>query len=240
MSDDVQQPDEGEGRVEGETLHAFNDPPLALYGKLSKVQIAMDKVVKNGDGEGYNYARAEDVLMQVRDSMNAVGLLVLPAATGVQRRSEETITTVALHYKLVDSESGESETLEWRGSGEDRGEKGLYQAYTGGLKYFLLDLFLLPTFDDPEKLAGESTERPPLQVVGGGLGDIERAALVAALDANGIAEGDQNIAFEWSATLTSTDYQRWLDMLTTGESTEVAAGTIVATAKTWKQEAAAA
>jgi hypothetical protein len=132
--------------------------------------------------------------------------------------------------------------LEWRGSGQDEGEKGLYQAYTGGLKYFLLDLFLLPTFDDPEKRAEkpEPARVEPLQAVPNTLGDIERTALIAALDAHGVAEGDQNVVFEWSAQLTFTDYTNWLGLLTDGKSAEIAAATIVKAAVEWQTERAAA
>lgn len=40
----------------------------------------------------------------------------------------------------------------WVGVGADiGGDKGIYKAYTGGLKYALLSLFLIPTTDDPER-----------------------------------------------------------------------------------------
>jgi hypothetical protein len=50
----------------------------------------------------------------------------------------------------VDSESGERHDCEWAGQGDDGADKGVYKAYTGALKYFLMKTFLIPTGDDPE------------------------------------------------------------------------------------------
>ena len=36
------------------------------------------------------------------------------------------------------------------GAGDDGADKGLYKAYTGAVKYFLMKTFLIPTGDDPE------------------------------------------------------------------------------------------
>ena len=46
---------------------------------------------------------------------------------------------------------------EWAGSGDDPADKGLYSAYTGAVKYFLMKAFLIPTGDDPE--ADEGTDK---------------------------------------------------------------------------------
>jgi hypothetical protein len=55
-------------------------------------------------------------------------------------------------YKFMDAE-GKSDCIEgtWFGSGSDTGDKGLYKAITGGIKYVLNTNFLIPTGDDPEK-----------------------------------------------------------------------------------------
>jgi len=36
------------------------------------------------------------------------------------------------------------------GQGADKGDKGVYKAITGAKKYFIANLFLIPTDDDPE------------------------------------------------------------------------------------------
>ena len=53
--------------------------------------------------------------------------------------------------KMVDAQSGESLSSTIIGSGQDKGDKGPYKAYTGAQKYFLMKTFMIPTGDDPEK-----------------------------------------------------------------------------------------
>jgi hypothetical protein len=45
------------------------------------------------------------------------------------------------------------------GEGQDAGDKAVYKAMTGALKYCLLKTFLIPTGDDPER--DETPAKPP-------------------------------------------------------------------------------
>lgn len=56
-----------------------------------------------------------------------------------------------LEFYLIDVETGFFETTEITGEGIDKGDKAGYKAYTGALKYFLADKFMVATGDDPEK-----------------------------------------------------------------------------------------
>lgn len=56
-----------------------------------------------------------------------------------------------LEFSLIDVETGFYETTVITGEGIDKGDKGGYKAYTGALKYYLADTFLVATGDDPEK-----------------------------------------------------------------------------------------
>lgn len=56
-----------------------------------------------------------------------------------------------LRFKLSDIDTGYFEESEITGEGIDKGDKGGYKAYTGALKYYLADTFLVATGDDPEK-----------------------------------------------------------------------------------------
>lgn len=47
--------------------------------------------------------------------------------------------------------SGETETASVYGDALDRGDKALYKAYTGAIKYFLANTFMVATGDDPER-----------------------------------------------------------------------------------------
>lgn len=56
-----------------------------------------------------------------------------------------------LEFSLIDVETGFFETTVITGEGIDKGDKAGYKAYTGALKYFLADTFMVATGDDPEK-----------------------------------------------------------------------------------------
>lgn len=56
-----------------------------------------------------------------------------------------------LEFSLFDCETGFFETTVITGEGIDKGDKAGYKAYTGALKYYLADTFMVATGDDPEK-----------------------------------------------------------------------------------------
>ena len=56
-----------------------------------------------------------------------------------------------LEISLIDCDTGFYETTVITGEGIDKGDKAGYKAYTGALKYYLANTFLVATGDDPEK-----------------------------------------------------------------------------------------
>ncbi len=61
-----------------------------------------------------------------------------------------------LEFSLIDIETGFYETTVITGEGIDKGDKAGYKAYTGALKYFLANTFMVATGDDPEKESPDS------------------------------------------------------------------------------------
>ena len=55
-----------------------------------------------------------------------------------------------LEFTLIDVETGFFETTVITGEGMDKGDKAGYKAYTGAVKYYLADTFLVATGDDAE------------------------------------------------------------------------------------------
>lgn len=53
-------------------------------------------------------------------------------------------------FKLTDTETGYSETTACVGEGFDKGDKAVYKAHTGALKYFFANSFLVATGDEAE------------------------------------------------------------------------------------------
>lgn len=56
-----------------------------------------------------------------------------------------------IEFTLFDAETGFYETTTITGEGIDKGDKAGYKAYTGALKYYLADTFMVATDDDPEQ-----------------------------------------------------------------------------------------
>ena len=56
-----------------------------------------------------------------------------------------------LVFSLIDIDTGFYEETVITGEGIDKGDKAGYKAYTGALKYYLADTFLVATGDDPEQ-----------------------------------------------------------------------------------------
>lgn len=55
-----------------------------------------------------------------------------------------------IEFSLIDVETGFSEETTITGEGIDKGDKAGYKAYTGALKYYLANTFMVATGDDPE------------------------------------------------------------------------------------------
>lgn len=130
-----------------------------LRHKLHRITSEVSSIAKAGKNEkqDYSYVKAEDVVRTVREKFVEHGVLMLTEAHSIEHFTDtggkQFVTKVGLQIKLVNVEDAD-DTLdfEWIGAGADiGGEKGLYKAYTGGIKYFLLNLFMVPTGDDPER-----------------------------------------------------------------------------------------
>ena len=67
--------------------------------------------------------------------------------------------------RLTDPETGDCREYQFEGTGADNGDKALYKAYTGGLKFFLADQYLVAEGNDPEldedPPTNEKTTEPP-------------------------------------------------------------------------------
>lgn len=60
-----------------------------------------------------------------------------------------------LEFTLFDIDTGFFEKTNITGEGIDKGDKAGYKAYTGALKYYLANTFMVATGDDPEKESPE-------------------------------------------------------------------------------------
>lgn len=135
-------------------------PTGKIAAKLAKVMAELARVPKNGrnDFHKYDYATAADVFGIVRTALGDAGVAFHSTVDRVEHSEPDNkgniLTTVQGTATYTD-ESGESFTGSWAGVGQDKGDKGIYKAITGGLKYALMGTLLLDTGDDPEATDGD-------------------------------------------------------------------------------------
>src|SRR4051812_47265502 len=131
----------------------MTDAKSSLYTKLAEVMGEVVSVDKDGrnDFHRYDYASAEQVMRSLRGPLLRRNVVLIPSVVDITEREfltpkgkTSTLTTVRVKFTFVDGDSGESHECEWAGAGDDPADKGLYKAYTGAIKTFLRETFLLP------------------------------------------------------------------------------------------------
>lgn len=138
-----------------------------LFQKLAEVVTAIDHVEKMGENkfQNYKYVKAADIARAVRVELSKRNVYLvsdvvemrnytIPAKEGVMQAVD-----VRMKFQFVDGDSvnGDSVLLHAWGTGTDKGDKAVYKAMTGALKYGLRNAFLIPDESDPE--ADSSVDR---------------------------------------------------------------------------------
>lgn len=125
-----------------------------LFAKLAEVMGEVGRVEKRGRNPhfNYDYVTEADLVEAVRSKLAERGVALIPSIEDITERQggQGIITTAKVTFTFVDGETGAMFRSTWAGQGEDKSDKGLYKAYTGALKYFLMKGFLIATGDDPE------------------------------------------------------------------------------------------
>lgn len=145
-------------------------PPPNLVGKLAEVMGEIGYIPKRGKNEfhGFDYATEPDIVDAVREKLATRGVILMTSIEGIEERLAKTpkgkdtlITTVRLRFLFFNKDApDETIDIAWAGQGEDPGDKGLYKALTGAMKYFLMKQFLMPTGDDPDAAEGVAEAQP--------------------------------------------------------------------------------
>jgi hypothetical protein len=133
--------------------------PKSLVQKLAEIVDEIDNVDKRGrnDFQKYNYVKAADVAWIVRKALSVRNVYLV--ADVIEIRNYE-IPAKEGHMQAVDVKmefsfhDGDSDcppiVLHSYGTGTDKGDKAVYKAMTGALKYGLRHAFLIPDESDPE------------------------------------------------------------------------------------------
>jgi hypothetical protein len=139
-----------------------------LVQKLCEVMGAVGYIQKTGYNkqQGYKYAQETDVVEKVRAELAQRKVFLMNSVENTSFRTirtakgnELTVATLTVKYTFIDGESGEKLEFSGVGEGMDSGDKAVYKAQTGALKYALMKTFLIPTGDDPERDHDEEPQR---------------------------------------------------------------------------------
>lgn len=143
----------------------------SLLTKLVEITAVVERIPKNGhnDKQNYDYALESDIKDVVRKEMSERDLVLISSELSRNkselqgRNGVQQLVTLEVQFTIFDAETGESIQFTGFGDGQDFGDKAVYKAKTGALKYALTTLFLIPTGDDPES-EGKKPLQPPKNI----------------------------------------------------------------------------
>jgi len=139
---------------------------ISLNQKIHNVMNDVKSIYKGATNlhQNYAYARAEDFISKVRESMLKHGLIIagskIEGSEITVKGDKGFITTFHINYTIGDIDSEEEREYTVMGQGYDSTDKGVYKGMTGAFKYFLRTAFMLEMTDDPEKDDNKPEEKP--------------------------------------------------------------------------------
>lgn len=145
----------------------------SILRKLLEIMKENEYIQKSGQHpQGYKYVKESDLKRKIGASLVKHGVVFVPGNAQVWNAEftrpgkdnkpdrRESITTVLLSFRFLDTVSGEYVQGQMPGQGVDGGDKGVYKAITGAIKYILTSTFLIETGDDPENEPEPPKEEP--------------------------------------------------------------------------------
>lgn len=139
-----------------------NENEMNIYQKLLAIKDEVPYLKEDKKGHNYDYASPENVFGHINPLLKKHNLCLTEGVKGVdteritQQTSKgernHTLYGVKIRYELINADNPEERiTKDWFGSGANGAEKGFGSALTYGKRYFLLNLFDIPTGkDDPD------------------------------------------------------------------------------------------
>lgn len=146
---------------------------LELNAKLQKKKNALRKdlatrgILKRGavnNFDKYSYFSEAQYKLLFTELFASAGLelkfteLAYTLIDGTEKQSFGRMPKI--RFTLIDTETGFYEESEITGEGFDKGDKAGYKAYTGALKYYLANTFLVATGDDLETESPSNDNHP--------------------------------------------------------------------------------
>ena len=145
-----------------------------LAGKLVNILEKLGSVPKKGfnKNQNYHYMREVDVLEALKEQLILNKIILLTSSKHVETKEKaktdkndnrvvEFVTTVSTTHTFIDSETGETYSIESVGQGYDSLDKGASKAITAATKYALLKTFMIS--DEGADIENDGqTPQPPV------------------------------------------------------------------------------
>lgn len=150
-----------------EAVDACHVHRAKLAEKLNAIAHELGQVKNDGHNvkSNYDYISYEQVNAKLRNLLPKHKVAIIPAMTSVEERDYKMNDKVAVRsvvqaeFRVIDTETGYSETSHWCGAGIDVGGKSLGIAITETQKRFVLKLLHISTKGDEDGDSG-TTELP--------------------------------------------------------------------------------
>ncbi len=132
---------------------------MGIYKKIYELQKVLNSYDWEKDGinrhQSYKYITEAQYKRNFAKALIEVGLIF--QIQELERRFRTDVLNSTMHLvevdfigTLIDIDTGEKLDYYFSGTGADTGDKALYKAYTGALKYFIATNFMVAEGNDPE------------------------------------------------------------------------------------------
>lgn len=182
----------------------------SFYDRLAQASAEVGHIEKMGRNkeQAYDYVRAIDISAKAVKMLAKYHIAFTATTENVEfiesttkSGNRKTICRVKMGYLFRDGLSDNHFTCTFFGEGHDSGDKAIYKAMTGALKYCLIQNLLIPTGDDPEEDSAdvkETARQAPRgeKAASNQQGSAEKAATGASAPASAEKKADPGVTPE--------------------------------------------
>ena len=134
-----------------------------ILKKLNAIFQEVGEVKKDGLNKAFNYAYVTEAQLKrvLQPLLKKYGVIFKldVVEQKIDFSGKMPLTLITVRYTFFDTESGESLEGTFCSQGSDTGDKGVFKAVTGAIKYILSSVFLIPTGGDPEEDEEDNKEK---------------------------------------------------------------------------------
>jgi len=139
-----------------------------LAAKLLNVMSLISYVEKKGKNQfhHYNYQREVDIKNAVRTALVENKIFPLQSSKMkqiIQGEKGGYLTIIEYHVEFIDTETGHSLSIQFDSNGADKGDKGMFKAITGAIKYMFINNFIIASESGAAKTPDAEEDSPDIK-----------------------------------------------------------------------------